>query len=108
MAARSVDYRPRAAYDIESIVVYVGQILGSPRAAKDWYDQLMSTLDSLADLPTLGKRFDDELLSHHDMRTFRVGQYRLFYAFDERTLTVWRVLHTRQDIDDYAIMTLKD
>ena len=108
MAARSVDYRPRAAYDIESIVVYVGQILGSPRAAKDWYDQLMSTLDSLADLPTLGKRFDDELLSHHDMRTFRVGQYRLFYTFDERTLTVWRVLHTRQDIDDYAIMTLKD
>ncbi len=108
MAARSVAYRPRAAYDIESIVVYVGQILGSPRAAKDWYDQLMSTLDSLADLPTLGKRFDDELLSHHDMRTFRVGQYRLFYTFDEQTLTVWRVLHTRQDIDDYAIMALED
>ena len=106
MAAREAAYRPRAAYDIESIVVYVGQVLGLPQTAKDWYDQLQETLDMLADLPAMGKPFDDELLAHRDMHTFRVGQYRLFYTHDECTLTLWRVLHTRRDTDDYALMFL--
>lgn len=108
MKKRTTVYRPRAACDIESIVVYIGSILDAPQAAKVWYEQLQSALDALGDMPTLGKRFDDDMLSHHDMRTYRVGQYRLFYTFTETTVTVWRVLHTRQDIDDYAIMTLAD
>ena len=82
MAKRSVAYRPKAAYDIESAVVCVGQVLE--------------------------KRFDDELLTHHGMRTYRVGQYRLFYTFTEEALTLWRVLHTRHDLDDYALMSLDD
>ena len=56
----------------------------------------------------MGKRFDDELLAHRDMRTFRVGQYRLFYTFTDSKLTLWRVLHTRHDLDDYALMSLDD
>ena len=108
MAKRSVEYRPRAAYDIESAVVYIGQVLDSPQAAKRWYEQLKDALDSLAELPAMGKRFDDELLAHRDMRTFRVGQYRLFYTFTDSKLTLWRVLHTRHDLDDYALMSLDD
>lgn len=40
------------------------------------------------------------------MRTFRVSQYRLFCTYDERRFTLWRVLHTRRDTDDYALMFL--
>ncbi|WP_251230968.1 type II toxin-antitoxin system RelE/ParE family toxin [Adlercreutzia aquisgranensis] len=108
IARRSVTYRPKAAYDIESAVVCVGQVLDSPQAAKRRYEQLQDALVSLADIPTLGKRFDDELLTHHGMRTYRVGQYRLFYAFTEEALTLWRVLYTRHDLDDYALMSLDD
>ena len=55
MARRSVAYRPKAAYDIESAVVCVGQVLDSPQAAKRRYEQLQDALVSLADIPTLGK-----------------------------------------------------
>ena len=33
-------YRPRASYDIESVVAYIGHVLDSPNAARAWYEQM--------------------------------------------------------------------
>ena len=32
------------------------------------------------------------------------ANYRVFYTYDEEFLTVRRVIHTRQDIDDFALI----
>lgn len=101
---REVVYRRRAAWDIESIITYTSVILGSPQAAENWYAQLQSTLDLLCEQPLLGREFNDDYLKHHNRRSFLVGKYRLFYSFTPDTLTVWRVLHTTQDLDDYALI----
>ena len=42
------------------------------------------------------------------MRTYRVGAYRMFYSHDDTTLTVWRVIHMSQDLDDFALVDLAD
>ena len=58
----SVEYRPRAAFDVESIVLYVGEVLKSPQAAKGIYEEISSKIEELRSMPTLGKVFRDNLL----------------------------------------------
>lgn len=102
------EYRPRAAYDIESIVTYIGQVQGMPKAARQWYEHLKNAVAKLCEMPDLGRTFEDERLSMKERRTFLVGSYRLFYSYSDSTLTIWRVLHTSRNIDDYAIVDLTD
>ena len=108
VSRRVATYRPRAAYDIESIVVYVGHVLDSPRAAKEWYEKLVQTVEMLCELPDLGRSFEDDRLTVKGHRTYLVGKYRLFYSYTDDTLTVWRVVHVTQDMDDYALVDLVD
>ncbi len=103
---RTPELRPRAAYDIESIVTYISFVLDSPTAAEGWYAELRKKMDLLCVQPEIGRVFEDDRLQIKERRTTLVGDYRLFYSFDATTLTVWRVLHTKQEIDDYALMDL--
>lgn len=101
---RNVEWRPRATYDAESIVTYIAVVLRSPQAAENWYDQLQEALNLLREQPMLGRQFNDTYLKHHNRRSYLVGNYRLFYSFSAETLTIWRILHTTQDMDDFALI----
>ena len=105
---REINYRPRAAYDVESIISYRGAVLNAPQSARDWYEMLKSTLEFLCDQPELGRVFDDDRLRVKNRRSYLLDQYRIFYSYDEKVLTVWRIVHVRQDIDDYALVDLLD
>ncbi len=102
------EYRPRAAYDVESIVTYIAQIHKAPLTARAWYEKLKDNVALLCENPDLGRIFSDERLTLKERRTFLVGQYRLFYSYNKDTLTIWRILHTSQDIDDYSLVDLSD
>lgn len=101
-------WRPRALCDIESAVAYLGQVLENPLAAKALYERVRDQVDLLCRFPDMGKPFADALLEGRGYRTFLVDQYRLFYTHDDKTLTTWRLVHTRRDIDDYALVGLSD
>ena len=101
---REVVYRPRAALDIESAVIYVAEVLGNPQVARRIYNALMEGVSRLSDMPTLGKAFGDVALHGAGYRSFLVENYRVFYTYDEDTLTVWRVVHTRRDIDAFEFV----
>lgn len=103
---REVVYRPRATFDIESIVIYLGQVQGAPKAARRVYGEIKASIQEMAKMPTLGHPFVDDALSQK-YRTWLVGNYRIFFTYNDERLTVWRVLHTRQDIDDYALVGLE-
>lgn len=99
---REVRIRPRAQLDIESAFIYIAQELHEPKAARNLADELFDTFDRLADMPSLGRVIADEELEREYRRTL-VQNHWIYYTFDETTLTVWRVFHTRQDIDNYSI-----
>ncbi len=101
---RQLSYGPRAAIDIESIIIYVGEVLRAPEAAESLYRKIRQTVQDLCATPEIGRPYYDETLDRKQYRSFLVEQYRIFYTYDEKTLTVWRVIHTRQDIDDYALI----
>ena len=101
---REVAYRPRALFDLESIVAYIGEVLQTPSAARKTYDSIVNTIELLSETPGLGKVFMDSRLDAAQYRSFLSGAYRIFYSFDETTLIIWRIVHAKQDIDDMTIV----
>ena len=89
-------------------MAYLGQVLENPLAAKALYERVRDQVDLLCRFSDMSKPFADALLEGRGYRTFLVDQYRLFYTHDEGTLTIWRFVHTRRDIDDYALVVLSD
>lgn len=92
--------------DLESIAIYIGEVKGSFKAAKNVYTQIMDAVDLLCEMPDLGKQFGDSALEVRGCRTYLVGNYRIFYTRDEETLMIWCIVHVRQDIDDYGLVEL--
>lgn len=90
----------------ESIAIYIGEVKGLPKAAKNVYAQIMDAVDLLCEMPDLGKQFGDSALEVRGYRTYLAGNYRIFYAHDEETLIIWRIVHVRQDIDDYGLVEM--
>lgn len=72
--------------------------------ARQTYTSIKAAVKELCAMPTLGRPFIDEALGRRDIRSWLVGNYRVFYTYDEEFLTVRRVIHTRQDIDDFALI----
>lgn len=101
---REPAYRPRAALDLESMVIYVGEVCRNPQSARHIYESIMAAVRDLCAMPTMGRPFVGESLSRRSFRSWLVGNYRVLYTYDDETLTVWRVIHARQDIDDFALI----
>lgn len=101
-------YRPRAAYDLESIVIYLGEVQKVPKSARKVYDSIVESIDRLCETPELGRPFADERLSHQGYRSWLVSPCRIFYSFNSENLIVWRIIHTRQDVDDFAFIDIDD
>lgn len=98
------DLPPPRGLDLESIIIYVGEVCRNPAAARQTYTSIKAAVKELCAMPTLGRPFIDEALGRRDIRSWLVGNYRVFYTYDEEFLTVRRVIHTRQDIDDFALI----
>lgn len=96
-----IELRPRAQLDLESMYIHIAVVLASPKAADKQLDKLYEAFNRLAELPDLGRSMEDSMLSR-PYRRFLCGSYWVFYTYDERTITIWRVFHTSQDIDDYT------
>ena len=102
---REVAIRPRAQLDIESTYLHVAVVIGNSQAAQRLVDALYDAIESLAEMPERGERFSDDELNLR-FRRILVRDRWVYYTHDDKTVTVWRVFHTSQDIDDYAIVDL--
>lgn len=96
-----IAYRPRAVADLDGILVYLAIDVGSLQAADGIAHAILSAIERLAELPTIGRVFVDEGLNR-DYRRFRVRNYWIYYSFDDDVLTVWRIFHTSRDTEGYG------
>lgn len=97
-------YRPRAKLDIESAIIYLGQVQRQPKAAEKLYREIKEAAAMLAQQPTIGRRYADKMLDQEQYRSWHIGNYRIFYTFSSTTLTIWRVVHTSKDIDEFSFI----
>lgn len=102
---REVLIRPRAQLDIESIYIYIAYERKEPKAAQEVLDALYDAFDRAAELPGLGRAFEDADLER-SYRRMLVGCYWVYYTYDDESVTIWRIFHVRRDIDSYTIVDL--
>lgn len=56
--------------------------------------------------PDSGGRFRLDSLENREYRTVLAGKYTVYYRYDADTLTVYRILHQRRDIDTFTLVDL--
>lgn len=101
-------WRPRAHLDRESIAIYLGLECKNPQAALMAIQRIDAAINHVRAFPDAGGRFAMEELRRREYRTAMASPYIVYYRFDDTTLTVYRVLHQRQDIDTYALIDLPE
>ena len=74
-----------------------------PQAALDTMKSIDAALDMACRFPDAGGHFTDDHLEH-EYRTALAGAYTIYYRFNAETLTVYRILHQRQNIDTYSFI----
>ena len=84
---------PRAEEDLLEIWLYIA--LDDMAAADRLYDLVETKFRALADFPHIGQQ-RPELA--HDLLSFPVGRYVIFYKPIERGIEVVRVLHAARDV----------
>ena len=100
---RDVLFRPRAQLDLESIFIHIDLELDAPQAARDTVDAIYAAIENVADMPTLDMSFSCDDLEREYRRTL-AKNYWVYYTFDDTSVTVWRIFHTRQDIDTQTLV----
>lgn len=98
-------WRPRAHLDRESIAIYLAVERNAPQAALDAMRRIDEAIDAARRFPDAGGHFRHDNLEH-EYRTVLANPYIVFYRFDDVRLTVYRILHQRQDIDTYSLVGL--
>lgn len=99
-----VRLRPRAKRDLTSAVIYIGEVLGMPQAAKGFYEDFWHEMELVQESPGMGARFQEPMLENSGYRWVMVGKYRVFYRCDKELVTVWRIIHCSQDIDEFELI----
>lgn len=100
-------WRPRAEWDLQSILIYLGVERKNPKAASAAGESIMSAVEMIRQSPDIGGYiYFGEL--NREYRTMLANPYIIYYTFNKKSLTVHRVLHQRQDIDTYALVDLEE
>ena len=104
----ALEWRPRARLDRESIAIYLGVECGMPETALKVIREIDEAIDRVREFPESGRPVRIEDLDNKDYRVVPAGRYRVYYRSDETTLTVYRIIHQKRDIDDYALFDLRE
>lgn len=100
-------WRPRAHLDRESIALYLGYECQAPQSALNAMRSIDAAIERVRRFPDSGGRFAMEGLHAREYRTAQASLYTVCYRYDGATLTVYRILHHRQNIDTYALIDFR-
>ena len=98
-----VDWRPRAHLDRESIAIHIGLEQHNPQAARDVMRSIDAAIDWARRFPDAGGHFSDDHLEH-EYRTVLANPYTIYYRYNATTLTVYRIMHQRRNIDTFSLV----
>ena len=99
-----VEWRPRAHLDRESIAIYLAIECNAPKAAHDTMKKIDAAIERIRTFPESGKPFRLDTLEHRDYRIVLAGKYLILYRHDAETVTIYRIIHQRRDIDIYTLV----
>lgn len=104
---RELRWRPRAHLDRESIAIYLGVECSTPQAALKAIQKIDAVIDRIREFPDIGGITRSPGRSGREYRTALANPHTVYYRFDDKAVTIYRILHQRQDIDTYTFIELK-
>ncbi|WP_088228878.1 type II toxin-antitoxin system RelE/ParE family toxin [Desulfosporosinus sp. FKB] len=84
--------------DIGEIYLYIAE--GSPKSALVVINKITDKIDTLAELPHIGKIVPDNELAKQEYRMLIIDSYIAFYKVIDDEVVVYRVLHGMRDYPD--------
>lgn len=93
----------RAQWDIRNIHAYFDIVVNKPKVAVETVASIHEAIEKIADMPGMGSPLEAENLEHK-YRRLLVGKYWVYYSEEDGKIIVWRIFHTSQEIDEFAIV----
>ncbi len=87
----------RAEADLNEIWTYIAQ--HDPQATDRQIDRLFERFEMLGRQPTIGELWGNNSPS---LRVFPVGKFAVFYAIEDDTVQIRRVLHGARDLSQFV------
>ena len=81
-------FAPQAEFDIEQAFEYIMYEFGDKGAAKKLYDDILKTVERICLFPESCELVDNRIIKNSNVRRALVGNYLLFYLFDQVRSTV--------------------
>jgi len=88
---------PEARRDLDEIYDYILFDLGNPSAAGNTIDQVLDSIDRLADFPRAGALLSSIANVENNYRFLVTGNYMTFYRVMGENVFVDRILYGRRD-----------
>ena len=95
-----LEFRKRAVCDIRSIQIHY-EINEGETVAKRHISDILSGVEALREFPDMGHPVENPAASAAGYRKYLKSQFWIYYSHNIEKLTIWRVVSTKQDIDDY-------
>jgi toxin ParE1/3/4 len=93
---RRIDISPAARHDLADVWSFVSQ--DNEDAATHLIQSFYRQCVVLSDMPNLGRARDRDL--GEGLRSYPIGNYVIFYRFDNKRLEMVRVAHSARDIGE--------
>jgi len=90
-----IKFLPAAESDLEEIFDYLYP--ESPGYADEFLNKFYSSLKKLERFPRSGKITDIFNLNRAGYRYFKMGKYYIYYKIEEKTIYIFRIIHTARD-----------
>jgi toxin ParE1/3/4 len=86
---------PQARADLDSIWLYIARESGNADSATRTIGSLADKFKLFARFPNIGKSLESDL--RPNIRSFPIGNYRVFYRAQPTEIRILRVIHSSRD-----------
>ncbi|HMW48057.1 MAG TPA: type II toxin-antitoxin system RelE/ParE family toxin, partial [Cellvibrionaceae bacterium] len=91
-----IEWSNSALNDLEDIHHYIHK--DSPFYANQFIEKVFDRVDRLAEFPKSGRKIPE--YDHPDWREVMVGDYRIMYFLDNKSLLILAVMHGSRDLNN--------
>lgn len=102
MKKLEAEFSSRATLDLLNIQMHYLILEGKP---EKHLDSIFEGIEFVREFSDAGHPIESERVMP-GYRKWLADEFWIYYSADGETLTIWRIAHTKQDIDEYELLEL--
>ncbi len=100
----SFKFTEKAENDLDGILQYIAEELCNPTAAKELYQKIFESIDTVLSFPETGQVVVNEFLTDKKIRRLLVDNYIIYYKADIENSVIYiiRIVFGKRDFNEIA------